>query len=111
MEDVNKELSQEDNLQFRWSFTHPFEQEINPKSDFVDVTMVYNGKIYTGIVTTLKYIKERMEYYRATGENVSGTYFCSKNLIIVEKITEKKVKKTLVDLLKRGDFNNFLSSN
>lgn len=95
---------------FKYELVYPYKKKINPNKDFVDIKVIYGGRKYWGSLTTTKYIDERMKDYRQTRENQEGSYFCAKNMIILKKINDGTIKKTLQDLIKRKDLEEYLES-
>jgi|TARA_Y100000310_G_C20396481_1_gene675333 hypothetical protein len=91
-----------------YRFVHPYLEDINPEEDFVDVEVTLKGEKYRGSVTTTKFIEGRMKDYQKTGENESGSYFCAKKMIILKRIDDQTIRKTLKDLVERDDFEEYL---
>lgn len=98
----------EKNLKYK--INHPYIEEINPKSDFVDLEIEYGGKEYSCSVTTTGFIDERLDYCRKSGENRGGIYFWAKGMLILNEIKEDTIEKTLEDLIERGNLEEFLKS-
>lgn len=97
------------NQGFHYKFVHPYLEKINPEEDLVDIEVTLEGikKVYRGSITTTRFIDGRMEYYQETGENAGGSYFGASNMVIVRKIDDKTIRKTLKDLIEKGTFEEF----
>ncbi len=94
---------------FNYRVVHPYREKINPQDDFVDIEVEFHGKKYRGSVTTKRFIDERLNYYKKSGENAGGSYFCAEGMIIVRRIDDKTIRKTLEDLIERGNLPKFLN--
>ncbi len=94
--------------EIRYRIVHPYRDPINSQQDFIDIEVEFKGKKYTGSVTTTKFVDERLKYYKGSGENKSGSYFCAKGMLILRRINDITIRRTLVDLVERGDLQEFL---
>jgi len=95
---------------FRYKIVHPYIEEVQPQNDFLDIEIEVGTKKYRGSVTTTEFIGERLEEYEQTGENKGGSYFCAKGMIILKNLKDRTIRKTIEDLLERGDLQDFLDS-
>jgi len=78
-----------------------------PANGNVDAYVSFaDGTRYFATFFTIENIKDLMESYRSTGECLSGTYFWSSDMIIVESVTDSKIRETVGDLIRRGEFRD-----
>lgn len=84
-----------------WTSSEPFD----PENEMIDVRLqTLDGQEYFANFTTEKYIREAFEKNKRTGECASGTYFCMPgNMIILEKLTEEDVRKTIDNLIENEE--------
>ena len=52
-----------------------------------------------------------MKDYRKTGECANGSYFWTSDMLIVQKLTEQTICKTVENLLADGEFESVFSKN
>ncbi len=102
-------LKDESDQDFHYRFVHPYVEKINPEDDLVDIEVTLEGdrKVYRGSVTTTRFIDGRMKYYLETGENSDGSYFGARKMVIVRRIDDKTVRKTLKDIIEKRNFEEF----
>lgn len=82
--------------------------KIDPENAAVDVILTTrSGEVYAANFATLRFIEYMFEKNKRTGECVSGSYFCMPRLVIVERIDEEKIKKTIDDLIKNRDIEEY----
>jgi len=91
-----------------YKIVHPYKEKVNPNKDLIDIEVEFNGKTYRGSITTTKFIGDRLEKYKRTGENSAGAYFCAKGMIVLKDLEERTIRDALADLIKRGDLQEFL---
>ena len=73
---------------------------LNEENDNVDVNVYFDeGPSYSATFFTLKNIQALMERYKSTRECLSGLYFYSSDLIIVERLTIENIEQTVSDLI------------
>ena len=79
--------------------------ELDPESDYVDVRVTDDeGKVYSGDFVTLDFLKKMFEKNKRTGECARGSYFTIPNMIVVERLDNGVIKKTIDDLIEKGFF-------
>jgi hypothetical protein len=84
------------NFRFNWTSSEPF----NPRDETVEVRLTTrDGQEYSANFTAKGFIDSMFEKNKRTGECAKGTYFCMPNMILVEEISEKNVRKTIDDLI------------
>lgn len=90
-------------IDFKLRILHEISSEEN---DNVDVVVVLNGEgvCYTATFATIGNIIELIDKYKASGECLSGKYFWSINLIIIERVNLKFIEEAVFDLLRCGQF-------
>ena len=49
-------------------------------------------------------IKTLTEKYKRTGENLSGAYFWSSDMILVDEVSRQRIEEVVHELINRGDF-------
>lgn len=75
--------------------------------DNSDVFVYFDsGERYVATFFTVKNIKKIMDKDQRTGENLNGTYFWSSEMIIVSRIDQDTVARTVKDLIETGYFTN-----
>ena len=78
---------------------------LDREDDNVDVEVSFpNGESCTLTFFTLQNIKSLMERYKETEESASGLYFCAVDMVIVEKLTEEAICRTIDHLLVQDTF-------
>ena len=84
-----------------WTSSEPFD----PENEMLDVKLqTCDGQEYMANFTTLKFLACVFEKNKRTGECASGTYFCMPdNIVILEKLTEEDVRKTIDDLIENEE--------
>ncbi len=95
---------------FRYKVVHPYTEKIGTQNDFIDIEVELGTKIYRGSVTTTGFIGKRLEEYEQTGENQEGSYFCAKGMIVLRDLKDRTIKRTIEDLVERGDLQDFFES-
>ncbi len=84
-------------FRFNWTSSEPFD----PRNETVEVRLTRrDGQEYTANFTAKNFIDYMFEKNKRTGECAQGTYFCMPNMILVEEISEQKVRATIDDLIK-----------
>ena len=77
----------------------------NEFNDNVDVEVEFkNGLKYHATFFTLKNIEEIMNNYKNTRECLSGKYFWSSQMIIIEKLEPDLIISAIEDLIKSDEF-------
>jgi len=85
---------------------------LHPDNDNVDVQVTFpNGESFSAVFFTLPNINTLMKRYKKTGECAGGLYFWASDMIIVERLTEKKICETIDHLLAEGEFGSVFSKN
>ncbi|MCZ6698842.1 MAG: hypothetical protein O7D94_07935 [Planctomycetota bacterium] len=75
------------------------------ETDNADVHVhLKNGEHYFATFITIRNIEWLFKKNRATGECASGLYLWCCDMIIVERLTEDAVIRTIDDLLEQGEF-------
>ncbi|MBU2496621.1 MAG: hypothetical protein KJ767_01000 [Nanoarchaeota archaeon] len=79
-----------------WTGSKPYDQE----NEAIDVRIkTGSGEEYSANFTTPKFLDYMFEKNGRTGECLSGTYFCMPGMIVVKKLTEDNIKRTIDDLI------------
>ena len=85
---------------------------LDPDNDNVDVQVTFpNGESFSAVFFTLQNIDTLMKQYKKTGECANGSYFWASNMIIVQKLTEETICKTVDNLLSEEEFAFVFSKN
>lgn len=92
---------------FSYRIVYPYAGKINTRSDFIDVEVKLEGVNYRGSLTTPTFIEEKLREYLKTGENGEGSYFCAKGMVVLRDLSQRTIKKSLADLIERGDLGEF----
>lgn len=88
---------------YRFRIDRTSSEPYDTENEAVDVRIkARNGEEYSANFTTPRFLNYMFEKNKRTGECLSGTYFCMPGMIIVEKLTEDNLKRTIDDLI-----NNF----
>ena len=75
----------------------------NPDEDYIDVYVIINDREkYVTTFFTLNYIKQRIEYYKKTGENCGGKYFWYEDICIVESVDKETIEMCVEDMFRDG---------
>lgn len=108
-----RELRREDNL---FEYFKDYKYRINwdnsvrdtPLEDVAEVRLTTkdNQKYYADFVAK-DFIKYVFDKNKKTGECANGTYFCIPNMILVEKINEENVKKTIDSLIENLEIKDY----
>lgn len=85
----------------------PNEERLNPDNDCASVVVQHGKSCYSGLVLTQQFIRGVFREYKKTGECANGSYFGMPYYIIIKRIDTPTIKKTLDDLIKNGDFDNY----
>lgn len=94
--------------QFRvnWYSSQPY----NVESEAIDVRITTkDGEEYQANFTTRKFLDYLFEKNKRTGECASGTYFCMPGMIVVERLTDENIKRTIDDLVERLAIKNYFT--
>ena len=79
-------------FRINWTSSKPF----NPACEVVEVVLqTKDGKEYASNFLTQKYLNYVSKKNKRTGECASGTYFAVPNMVVVDKITNQSIKKTI----------------
>ena len=80
----------------------------NPKNEATDVRLITkDGSEYSANFVALEFVRYMFEKNKKTSECASGTYFCIPGMIIVEEISEPKIKATIDDLIENLEVEEF----
>lgn len=85
-----------------YQFTIHWEGDVphDEDNDVVDVTLIRpDGHKYWANFITRKFLDYQFEKNKKTGECAGGAYFRMPNMILVGRITEETVKRTIDDLI------------
>lgn len=77
---------------------------INSANDNLDVVVKVNGCSYSATFFTRSNIDLLMERYKHSKECLSGKYFWSSNMILIERLEELDIRQTIEDLFTTGEF-------
>ncbi|MFC1785606.1 hypothetical protein ACFL0J_08295 [Candidatus Neomarinimicrobiota bacterium] len=92
----------------QYELQYPYVDPIDQKNDWIDLNVKYKKKKYWLQITTINFVKERLAHYKKWGENNNGSYFWAPNMIILKRIDNKHIEKTLIDLVDKGILDDFL---
>jgi len=95
---------------FSYKIVHPYKEKINSRKDFLDIEVKFKGRAYRGSITTTLFINEKLGEYAQTEENGDGSYFCARGMLILKDLNSQTIRRTLADLIRRGDLEQFLES-
>ena len=85
---------------------------LDSDNDNVDVQVTFpNGERFSAVFFTLRNIEALMRRYKKTGECADGLYFWASDMMIVERLTEKTICKTIDHLLAEDEFGYVFSKN
>ena len=85
---------------------------LDSDNDNVDVQVTFpNGERFSAVFFTIRNIEALMKRYKKTGECADGLYFWASDMIIVERLTEKTICKTIDHLLVENEFGYIFSKN
>ena len=83
---------------------------LDPDRDNVDVIVKFDGGVHhAAVFATFQSVRERLAYYRTSGECASGLYFWTSHLILVERLTTDVIATTVADLIQTGAFQSAFS--
>lgn len=75
-------------------------RRLDPHRDNVDVEVHFeDGRRYTATFFTLESIRSVMKAYEKSGECAGGLYFFATDMILVRKLTEETIERTVADLI------------
>jgi len=82
---------------------------LDEEDDNVDVQVYFDdGRTYTATIFTLKNIQSIFEKYEHTGECLSGLYFWTLDMLIVQKLTMEVIERMIADLIESGEYTTAL---
>lgn len=82
---------------------------LDEENDNVDLKVYFDdGRIYSATVFTLKNIQALLERYKETGECLSGLYFYTVDMLIVERLTIEIIERVIGDLIDTGEYKSAL---
>jgi hypothetical protein len=82
---------------------------LDEDDDNVDVKVYFgDGRTYTATIFTLKNIQSIFEKYKQTGECLSGLYFWTFDMLIVQKLTIEVIERVIADLIESGEYTTAL---
>ncbi len=85
-------------------------EPLNAECDNVDVVVKFEGgRHHAAVFATIESIKERLAYFKQSGECASGLYFWAADLIILERLTDDAIVRTVADLIDSGEFETAFS--
>ena len=85
---------------------------LDSDNDNVDVQVTFpNGERFSAVFFTLRNIEALMRRYKKTGVCADGLYFWASDMMIVERLTEKTICKTIDHLLAEDEFGYVFSKN
>lgn len=89
-----------------WNSSKPYDVE----NEAIDVRVTTkDGEEYSANFATLRFLGYMFEKNKRTQEYVSGTYFCMPGMVVVEKLTDENIKKTIDDLIERLAVKNYFT--
>jgi bifunctional DNase/RNase len=82
---------------------------LDEEDDNVDVKVCFDdGRTYTATVFTLKNIQSIFEKNKQTGECLSGLYFWTFDMLIVQKLRIEVIECVIADLIESGYYTTAL---
>lgn len=79
-------------------------KDIDVLNDNVDVEIkLNNGRKFIATFFTIENIKSLLHHYQKTGECANGLYIWATDMIIVDRLTEDVIRKSIVDLINNGE--------
>ena len=89
-----------------WDGAEPY----NPENAAIDVRLrTTEGREYTANIVTPKFIEGMFEKNKKTGECATGAYFAMPDMIIVNKINNDNVRRTIEDMIVNKEINKYFS--
>lgn len=71
----------------------------DPANAAEEIRLTANGQEYMATFATINFIAQMFEKNRGTGECSDGAYFCMPKMIIVKRIDEYTVRRTIDGLI------------
>ena len=88
----------------------PYSKPLDPENEAVDVRLTtQEGDEYSANFITMKLISYLFKKNKRTGEFAGGTYFCMPGMIIVERITDENIKRTIDCLIKDYSLEHYFT--
>ncbi len=86
----------------------PDRENFNPLNQAVEVVLTTRtGERYSANFVTRAFVDYMFEKNKRTGECANGTYFCMPDRIDIEEIKDENVRKTIDDLIKNLEIENY----
>ena len=79
--------------------------EIDYRNTYTDVIVkLENGASFVATFFTYQYFLEQIQYHRQSGDFLSGKYFWTDLMILIEDCSAKNVEAVVEDMIDEGDF-------
>ncbi len=108
---VEDEPNYEDRFRnYRFELVWNSPEALNPEREVIDVRLTTNdGKNYSANFVARGFLDWVFEKNKKTGECAEGTYFAVPRMIVVERIDEVSVRKTIDDMINNWEIDNYFS--
>lgn len=81
--------------------------DLNVMDDNVDVEITMgSGEVYSATFFTLGNLKSLMDRYKESGECANGRYVWAADMLVVERLTEETILKSVEDLVRTGEIHS-----
>jgi hypothetical protein len=85
-------------------------EELNPDFNIVDVILeTGDGNKYSSNFITRRYLDYLFEKNKRTGECAGGVYFAVPNMVVIEKLTDEQVKRTIDDMVNNLEVEEYFT--
>lgn len=82
-------------------------RRLDPHRDNVDVVVRFeDGRRYTATFFTLENVRSLMKSYEQSGECASGLYFFASDMILIKKLNEESIRRSVADLIEKGELED-----
>ena len=89
-----------------WIEAECWSETWNPEDVNTDVKVVFDdGSSWVASFFTYKNIETLVKKNQHTGECLSGTYFWSSDMILIDKVERKKIREVIDNIIERGYLN------
>ena len=100
-----REPQQKISKDYEFEIFWPGSENYNPEEESVDLVIRSGGREYTGTVLTPGFIDAMFEKNRRTGECAGGSYFCIPRMVVVKRIDNETIKRTLDEMIDNGEID------
>ncbi len=74
------------------------------------VVQFVNGKKYIATFFTYQNIKDLQAQHQESGEYLSGKYFWTNNMLLIDNCSRESITTVVEDLLEEGEFHHIFKS-